>query len=61
MNINFGLFPDPEPGTIPNKDEEGRRLRGKAKGRAKKGVQAKRALVDIDAWLAAQREAVAAE
>ena len=61
MNINFGLFPDPDPETIPKKDEEGKRLRGKAKGRAKKGVQAARALNDIDAWLDGQREAVAAE
>jgi methylenetetrahydrofolate--tRNA-(uracil-5-)-methyltransferase len=61
MNINFGLFPDPDPETIPKKDEEGKRLRGKAKGRAKKGVQAVRALEDIDGWLAAQREVVAAE
>ncbi|WP_018147072.1 methylenetetrahydrofolate--tRNA-(uracil(54)-C(5))-methyltransferase (FADH(2)-oxidizing) TrmFO [Henriciella marina] len=61
MNINFGLFPDPDPETIPKKDDEGKRLRGKAKGRAKKGVQAVRALEDIDGWLAAQRQAVAAE
>ncbi|MEE2878530.1 MAG: methylenetetrahydrofolate--tRNA-(uracil(54)-C(5))-methyltransferase (FADH(2)-oxidizing) TrmFO [Pseudomonadota bacterium] len=61
MNINFGLFPDPEPGTVPTKDEEGKRIRGKAKGRAKKGVQAARALSDIDSWLAAQVETVPAE
>jgi methylenetetrahydrofolate--tRNA-(uracil-5-)-methyltransferase len=61
MNINFGLFPAPEPGTVPTKDEEGKRIRGKAKGRAKKGVQAARALHDIDEWLTAQAASVAAE
>lgn len=50
MNVNFGLFPPPE--TMPNKTEDGRRLRGKEKGRAKKREQTKRALVDIDNWLA---------
>ena len=48
MNVNFGLFPAPE--TVPNKDENGKRLRGKEKGRAKKREMAKRALVDIDNW-----------
>ena len=48
MNVNFGLFPAPE--TVPNKDENGKRLRGKEKGRAKKREMAKRALVDIDTW-----------
>jgi methylenetetrahydrofolate--tRNA-(uracil-5-)-methyltransferase len=52
MNINFGLFPDIE--DFPKTDENGKRLRGKAKGRAKKGAQAARALQDIDGWLAAQ-------
>ncbi len=52
MNVNFGLFPDPEPGTVATQDETGRRLRGKDKGRAKKRVQAVRALADIDTWLA---------
>ncbi|MAU68689.1 methylenetetrahydrofolate--tRNA-(uracil(54)-C(5))-methyltransferase (FADH(2)-oxidizing) TrmFO [Hyphomonas sp.] len=52
MNVNFGLFPDIT--DFPKTDENGKRLRGKAKGRAKKGAQAARALQDIDAWLAAQ-------
>ncbi len=51
MNINFGLFPDPAEGTVATKDENGKRLRGKDKGRAKKRVQAVTALADIDAWL----------
>ena len=54
MNINFGLFPDPEPGTVATKDENGKRLRGKDKGRAKKRVQAVTALKDLDAWLVEQ-------
>ena len=52
MNVNFGLFPDIT--EFPKTDENGKRLRGKAKGRAKKGAQAARALQGIDAWLAAQ-------
>ena len=52
MNVNFGLFPDIA--DFPKTDENGKRLRGKAKGRAKKGAQAVRALQDIDAWLAEQ-------
>ena len=58
MNINFGLFPAPEPGTVAKTDEEGRRLRGKAKGRAKKQAQAVRALEEITGWAGAQRELV---
>ena len=58
MNINFGLFPPPEPGTIAKTDEHGKRLKGKAKGRAKKAAQAERALADIDVWAAAQQAAM---
>ena len=50
MNVNFGLFPPPEPDTVETKDEEGKKLRGKAKGRAKKRAQAIKALADIDLW-----------
>jgi len=54
MNINFGLFPPADPESVPSKDPEtGKRLRGKEKGRAKKRVQAARALHDVDQWLAA--------
>ena len=49
MNVNFGLFPDIT--DFPKTDENGKRPRGKAKGRAKKGAQAARALQDIDGWL----------
>lgn len=49
MNVNFGLFPTIE---APAKDDEGRRLRGKAKSLAKKRLQAVRALEDWSAWIA---------
>ena len=50
MNVNFGLFPDIE--EYERKGPDGKRLRGKDKGRAKKMAQAMRALNDFDAWLA---------
>lgn len=52
MNINFGLFPPANPDDVHTRDEHGKRLRGKDKGRAKKRAQAARALSDLDAWLA---------
>ncbi len=52
MNVNLGLFPMPE--QVPNKDENGKRLRGKEKSRAKKREMAKKALLDIDAWSSGQ-------
>mgnify|MGYP001231132543 CR=1 FL=1 len=58
MNVNFGLFPDI--GDFARTGEDGKRLRGKDKGRAKKMAQAIRALDDFNGWLAAQ-ETVAAE
>ncbi len=58
MNINFGLLPSIPP---PNKDEDGRRLRGKAKSRAKKNLQARRAIADWTAWIEDWRKAEAAE
>ena len=61
MNINFGLFPSPPEGTVPTKNEDGKRLRGKDKGRAKKRVQAIQALNDVDEWVAGQDILVAAE
>ena len=50
MNINFGLLPIIE---APTRDEAGRRLKGKAKGRAKKQAMARRALDEFSDWLAA--------
>ncbi|MEM1086648.1 MAG: methylenetetrahydrofolate--tRNA-(uracil(54)-C(5))-methyltransferase (FADH(2)-oxidizing) TrmFO [Pseudomonadota bacterium] len=55
MNVNFGLFPPPNPDEVQTKDPEtGKRLRGKDKGRAKKRAQAARALRDVDQWLREQ-------
>lgn len=61
MNINFGLFPPPEDGTVATKTEDGKRLRGKAKGRAKKAAQAVRALEDIQIWAQQGQTRLAAE
>ena len=61
MNINFGLFPPADPGSVQTKDPTtGKRLRGMDKGRAKKRAQAARALADVDSWLARQVEAIPA-
>ena len=49
MNINFGLFPEIQ---IPRVDADGRRLKGKEKGRAKKHAITRRALDDLAPWLA---------
>lgn len=48
MNINYGLFPPVE---IPKKSEDGKRLRGSEKTRAKKHAISTRALAHVDAWL----------
>ncbi len=58
MNVNFGLFPDIEDYSKTGPD--GKRLRGKDKGKSKKMAQAIRALQDFDAWLAGEA-VVAAE
>jgi methylenetetrahydrofolate--tRNA-(uracil-5-)-methyltransferase len=57
MNINFGLFPPIE---SPAQSPEGRRLKGKEKGMARKHAIGLRALADLERWLAA-RTSVAAE
>ena len=47
MNVNFGLFPEiAAPKTI-----DGKRIRGKERGRARKNAYCARGLVDFDAWL----------
>lgn len=51
MNINFGLFPDLEAGSIV-KPEGVKRFRGKEKAAAKKQALATRALEDCRRWLA---------
>jgi methylenetetrahydrofolate--tRNA-(uracil-5-)-methyltransferase len=48
MNVNFGLFPPVE---APAHDADGRRLKGKDKGPAKKKAIADRALADLRDWL----------
>ncbi len=47
MNINFGLFPPME---TPKVDENGKRLRGKDKTRARRRLITARALDDIQKW-----------
>ncbi|MDF1633910.1 methylenetetrahydrofolate--tRNA-(uracil(54)-C(5))-methyltransferase (FADH(2)-oxidizing) TrmFO [Mycoplana sp. MJR14] len=54
MNINFGLFPDLEPGAIV-KPEGVKRFRGKDKALAKKQAVAARALDDCRRWLESAR------
>ena len=48
MNVNFGLFPPIE--NIKYEKVDGKRLRGKDKTRFRKGLLAKRALLDIEPW-----------
>ncbi|MEZ5980782.1 MAG: methylenetetrahydrofolate--tRNA-(uracil(54)-C(5))-methyltransferase (FADH(2)-oxidizing) TrmFO [Parvularculaceae bacterium] len=48
MNVNFGLFPEIE---TPLMDDEGARIRGKEKGRARKRALSRRALADLAGWL----------
>jgi methylenetetrahydrofolate--tRNA-(uracil-5-)-methyltransferase len=50
MNINFGLFPDLEPGSIV-KPEGVKRFRGKDKTIMKRQLMARRALADCTEWL----------
>jgi methylenetetrahydrofolate--tRNA-(uracil-5-)-methyltransferase len=49
MNINYGLLP---PMDVAKRDEDGRRLGAKEKGRNKKRAVGERALADLDRWLA---------
>jgi methylenetetrahydrofolate--tRNA-(uracil-5-)-methyltransferase len=56
MNVNFGLFPDLE---MPSHDAEGRKIKGKERGAARKRALSARALADLDRWLAAPRQAAA--
>ena len=58
MNVNFGLFPPIE---TPERDAEGKRIKGKDKGFARKRAMADRALADLAQWLAAGQHAKAAE
>ena len=56
MNVNFGLFPELE---TPSHDAQGRKIKGKERGAARKRALSARALADLDRWLAAPRQAAA--
>jgi methylenetetrahydrofolate--tRNA-(uracil-5-)-methyltransferase len=58
MNINYGLLPEME---SPSTDADGKRLKAKERGRAKKRAMSVRALADIDRWLAGNALPAAAE
>ncbi len=51
MNINYGLLPPLD--DAPTQGPDGRRLKGKERGTAKKRVMSRRALADLAPWLAA--------
>jgi methylenetetrahydrofolate--tRNA-(uracil-5-)-methyltransferase len=57
MNINFGLFPPIE---APSTGADGRRIRGKEKGIARRRALAERALAELDRWLGETRRLSAA-
>ena len=61
MNINFGLLPPPDPGSIATHDADGKRIKGKAKGLAKKRAVAERAIADVENWLGSSNASQAAE
>ncbi len=50
MNINYGLLPDLP--AAPTHDPGGKKLKGPERGRAKKQVMSRRALSDLEIWLA---------
>ncbi|MGH6770747.1 MAG: methylenetetrahydrofolate--tRNA-(uracil(54)-C(5))-methyltransferase (FADH(2)-oxidizing) TrmFO [Xanthobacteraceae bacterium] len=50
MNVNFGLFPPLV--RVPDRDDDGHRLRGPAKSLAKKRALCRRALGDLAQWIA---------
>ena len=58
MNVNFGLFP---PLVQAIKGDAGQRLRGTAKTLAKKQALCRRALADLEHWIAGDGHAAAAE
>jgi methylenetetrahydrofolate--tRNA-(uracil-5-)-methyltransferase len=57
MNVNFGLFPPPA--RVPNKDADGKALRGPAKTLAKKRALCARALADLEHWIGGGSRAAA--
>lgn len=56
MNVNFGLIPALD--RVPTHNSEGRRLKGKEKGAEKRRAVSRRALQDLDAWLANEPRSV---
>jgi len=58
MNINYGLLPPIDP---PGLGPDGKRLKAKEKGFAKKRAASRRALEDLARWLGESRVVVAAE
>lgn len=58
MNINYGLLPPLD--EAPKLDGDGKRLKGKERGRAKKRVMSERALRDLGAWLEQSNATMAA-
>jgi methylenetetrahydrofolate--tRNA-(uracil-5-)-methyltransferase len=59
MNINFGLFPPLF--RVPLQGPDGRRLRGTKRALARKRALTRRALDDLESWIAGRAEPVAAE
>jgi len=59
MNINFGLFPPLA--QAPTHGPDGKKLRGPEKAVARKRALCRRALADLDAWIAGRALAPAAE
>jgi methylenetetrahydrofolate--tRNA-(uracil-5-)-methyltransferase len=59
MNVNFGLFPPL--GETPSYDQPSKLSRAAAKAHARKSALSRRALVDLELWIAGERAAVAAE
>lgn len=56
MNVNFGLFPPLE---APTHDADGRKIKGRDRGAARKRALSARALADLDRWLTGPRRAAA--
>ncbi len=59
MNVNFGLFPPLR--ETPSYDEPSKLSRAAAKAQARKSALSRRALVDLELWIAGEPPAVAAE
>jgi methylenetetrahydrofolate--tRNA-(uracil-5-)-methyltransferase len=58
MNINYGLLPPLDP---PTHDANGKPIKGKDRGFAKKRAMSRRALADLDDWLGLSGHKAAAE